>query len=528
MLKWVAVAAGILALLLVAALAALPWFLNTPGFQAYVAQTAAHALGRPVKFASLSIAPFPLPTVKLRGLEVADDPAFGSGPLLTMSEGRIGIRLRPLLSGRVELADLTLEEPTIELVEDRQGRWNWASLGVPAPGAGGAPRSGGRGGSSAGGAPLLSRISVVDGRMQYRKLGVKSSELRVEKINLTVSQTGPGAALRLEGDAVAEPGGVTLAIRDASLTPSGARSLAEMALQATVDVEARDVSPLGGVLVAAPTMVGAMKGRFELSGTPARIVATGTVGFDQLTLAQERPQCEPRRRQLPLSGLRVPVTYAGTQLESTPLEAKVANGTVSLRLAVALGSAPVATLKDIKVKGVELGPILVDFLCQAYAVTGPMDLSGEASLRATDPWRTANGSGRLRIGPGKVMGKDVVNLVNEVVGLAGAASALLSPERRGRLAAPLDFEAITATYTITNGVVKTDDLLYQGPDVRVAGAGTFTLADGRINMNVTLTQGPNEVKGLVTGTAGALRAVPTDVRVPDTRGIKKFLDKLFR
>ncbi len=509
MLKWVFVAAGILVLLLVAALAALPWFLNTPGFQAYVAQTAAHALGRPVKFASLSIAPFPLPTVKLRGLEVADDPAFGSDPLLTMSEGRIGIRLRPLLSGRIELADLTLEEPTIELVEDQQGRWNWASLGVPAPGAGGAPRSGGRGGSSAGGAPLLSRISVVDGRMQYRKLGVKSSELRVEKINLTVSQTGPGAALRLEGDAVAEPGGVSLAIRDASLTPSGARSLAEMALQATVDVEARDVSPLGGVLVAAPTMVGAMKGRFELSGT-------------------ERPQCEPRRRQLPLSGLRVPVTYAGTQLESTPLEAKVANGTVSLRLAVALGSAPVATLKDIKVKGVELGPILVDFLCQAYAVTGPMDLTGEASLRATDPWRTANGSGRLRIGPGKVMGKDVVNLVNEVVGLAGAASALLSPERRGRLAAPLDFEAITATYTITNGVVKTDDLLYQGPDVRVAGAGTFTLADGRINMNVTLTQGPNEVKGLVTGTAGALRAVPTDVRVPDTRGIKKFLDKLFR
>ena len=190
MLKWVAVAAGILALLLVAALAALPWFLNTPGFQAYVAQTAAHALGRPVKFASLSIAPFPLPTVKLRGLEVADDPAFGSGPLLTMSEGRIGIRLRPLLSGRVELADLTLEEPTIELVEDRQGRWNWASLGVPAPGAGGAPRSGGRGGSSAGGAALLSRISVVDGRMQYRKLGVKSSELRVENWKLRLPPSG--------------------------------------------------------------------------------------------------------------------------------------------------------------------------------------------------------------------------------------------------------------------------------------------------------------------------------------------------
>src|SRR2546428_9876424 len=106
MLKWMFVAAGILALLLVAALAALPWFLNMPGFQVYVAQTAAHALGRPVKFASLAIAPFPIPTVKLQNLEVAEDPAFGPGPFLTVAEGRMRIRLRPLLSGRVELADL--------------------------------------------------------------------------------------------------------------------------------------------------------------------------------------------------------------------------------------------------------------------------------------------------------------------------------------------------------------------------------------------------------------------------------------
>jgi hypothetical protein len=64
--------------------------------------------------------------------------------------------------------------------------------------------------------------------------------------------------------------------------------------------------------------------------------------------------------------------------------------------------------------------------------------------------------------------------------------------------------------------------------VRVAAAGTFTLADGRVDMGVTLTQGQNEVRGVVSGTAGALRVVPTDLRVPDTRGIKKFLDKLFR
>jgi len=527
MRKWVFIAAGVLAVLL-AALASVPWFLNTPAFEAYVSQTATHALGRPVKFESLSIAAFPLPTVKLRGLEVADDPAFGTGPFLTVGEGRLGIRVKPLLSGRVELANLTLEEPKIELVEDARGRWNWASLGAAAPSAAGAPRSGGRVASPSAGAVLLSRISIVDGRVQYRKVGGKSAELQVEKINLTVSQTAPGAALRLHGDAVAQPGDVRLKITDASLTPAGARSLGEMPLQATVEVEARDVAPVGGAIAAAPALAGAMKGRLEISGTAARIAATGAVGLDRLTLSDDRPQCEPKRRQLLLSDLRVPVAYAGTQLDSVPLEARLASGTVSLRLAISLALAPAATLKDISVKGVELGPILVDFLCQAYAVTGPMDLTGEASLRAADPWRTLSGSGRLRIGPGKVMGREVVTLVNEVVGLAGVASTLLSPERRARPGAPLDFESITATYTITNGVVRTDDLLYQGPDVRVAAAGTFALADGRVNMDVTLTQGQNEVKGVVSGTSGALSVVPTGVRIPDTRGIKKFLDKLFR
>src|SRR6266508_1598795 len=254
MRKWVFIAAGVLAVLL-AALASLPWFLNTPAFEAYVSQTAIHALGRPVKFESLSIAAFPLPTVKLRGLEVADDPAFGTGPFLTVGEGRLGIRVKPLLSGRVELANLTLEEPKIELVEDARGRWNWASLGAAAPSAAGAPRSG--------------------GRVEYRKVGGKSAELQVEKINLTVSQTAPGAALRLHGDAVAQPGDVRLKITDASLTPAGARSLGEMPLQATVEVEARDVAPVGGAIAAAPALAGAMKGRLEISGTAARIAATG-------------------------------------------------------------------------------------------------------------------------------------------------------------------------------------------------------------------------------------------------------------
>jgi len=528
MLKWLLVVCAIFVLVFGAVLAVLPWFLNTSGFQQYVAHAATQAIGRRVRFTSLSIAPFPLPSVKLRGLEVADDPAFGPQPFLTVGEGRMGIRLRPLLSGRIELADLVLDQPTIALVSDDRGRWNWTSIGAVAPAPTGAPRSGGRIGVGAPASVLPSRVSIVDGRLQYRRHGTKSGELGLERINVTVNQAARRAALRIQGAAVVQPGDIKLVIREASLAPSGARGLSEMALQATVEVDAPDVGPLAATIFHVPTVAGAMKGRLDLSGTPARIAATGAVGFDGLVLSEERPHCEPRGRRLPIGDLRIPVALTGAQLESAPVEGRVANGTVALHMSVTIGSASALTLKDIDVRGVELAPILLEFLCLPSAVTGPMDLTGEVSMLATDPWRTASGSGRFRIGPGRATGRDIVRLVNDVIALADVGSTVLSSERRARESAPLDFASITGTYRIIGGVVMTDDLLYQGADLRVTGKGTVTLLNGRVEMAIVVTQGRNQVRGLVSGTAEALRVLPTEIRVPDLRGARRFLDTLYR
>jgi hypothetical protein len=179
----------------------------------------------------------------------------------------------------------------------------------------------------------------------------------------------------------------------------------------------------------------------------------------------------------------------------------------------------------------DLGPVLVDYLCQPYAVTGPLDLSGEAILRLPDvrppeTMRGVDGSGRIKIGPGKVVGRDVVNLVRDVVGLGNAVSAVVRPGRSA-VPSPLDFDSITATYTVASGVARTEDLVYTARDVRVSAAGTYGLGDRRVAMEVTLTEGANQVKGLVTGAPGSLRVVPTAVRVRD-RDIRRFLDRLFR
>ena len=128
--RWIIAVVAVVVLAAAAALAAVPFLVDTPRAQALIAASASQALGRPVKFTGVSVRVFPLPAVALRGLEVAEDPAFGPTPFLRLETGHLELRLRPLLAGRIEFGDLVLKRPVIALIQNPNGRWNFASLGA--------------------------------------------------------------------------------------------------------------------------------------------------------------------------------------------------------------------------------------------------------------------------------------------------------------------------------------------------------------------------------------------------------------
>jgi len=65
------------------------------------------------------------------------------------------------------------------------------------------------------------------------------------------------------------------------------------------------------------------------------------------------------------------------------------------------------------------------------------------------------------------------------------------------------FDSITGTYQIANGVLTTRDLLYTSRVMKVAVAGEYGLATGRMNLDMVVSHGRGEVKAKVTGTAAA-------------------------
>ena len=93
-----------------------------------IAVSIGSALDRRVSIDNVHLRLLPRPGFDLEGLVIYDDPAFSAEPMIRAQEVSAAIRLRSLLRGRLEIANLSANEPSINLVRNEQGRWNLASL----------------------------------------------------------------------------------------------------------------------------------------------------------------------------------------------------------------------------------------------------------------------------------------------------------------------------------------------------------------------------------------------------------------
>jgi hypothetical protein len=373
---------------------------------------------------------------------------------------------------------------------------------------------------------MVSRVRFTDAVIHVRRRGLKDGDLTIDSINATISGLG-AQDLDIRGDAKIEPGGLKL--RDVRVVV-GLRA-AEMPIKGSVSLEGEDIAPLArAFLFASPALSGPVKGKLEVSGTAARPGAMGQIDFSRATLSQDRPQCPPpTRRQLALQEVRMPVLLKPGFFESTPLRAGFGKGTVAVRITAGLGGgSPLLTLGDIKIAKVELLPILEGYLCQSFAVSGPLDLDGELSMRTADLWRTMNGTGRFTVGSGRVVGEGALALARQALQAGSAIDRALRGDFSGPGKTALEFQSITGSYRIISGLARTDDLVYQAKDLKMTAAGTYALADGRTDMAVVITQSAGQFRARVTGGDGSFRVVPTGVKVQDPAAVKKFLDRLLR
>ena len=144
--RLLAVLAGALAVLVLAAALALRHFFPPERIKAVALAKLEAALGREVRIDSVSLG---LRGLRLEGLEISEAPDFRAGVFVKAQSVLARWDLRALLRRRVAVSEVALDDFECNLVKDAQGRLNAATIGpstkpgqAPAPKKASAPRAG--------------------------------------------------------------------------------------------------------------------------------------------------------------------------------------------------------------------------------------------------------------------------------------------------------------------------------------------------------------------------------------------------
>jgi AsmA family len=122
--RWVVAVAA----LLVAAAVVAPPLISLNGLHRRIADSISQAIGRPVRMSSITLRLIPRPGFEIADFVVDEDPAFGAEPILRSSQVIASVRILPLWRGRLEIARIAFDEPSVNLVRNREGRWNFDAL----------------------------------------------------------------------------------------------------------------------------------------------------------------------------------------------------------------------------------------------------------------------------------------------------------------------------------------------------------------------------------------------------------------
>jgi uncharacterized protein involved in outer membrane biogenesis len=114
-------------LLLVAALV-LPPLINISRYQRQISASLAAALGHPVEVSGIKLQLLPRPAVQIANFVVDSTPGYSAEPILQCSSVTAAFRIMSLWRGRLEIARISLDEPSLNLERGPNGQWNFASV----------------------------------------------------------------------------------------------------------------------------------------------------------------------------------------------------------------------------------------------------------------------------------------------------------------------------------------------------------------------------------------------------------------
>jgi len=546
---------GIVIAVLIVIVLVLPFVVNVNDYRPRIESELTNALGRNVTVGNLSLSLWS-GSLAADNIAIADDPSFSSSPFIKAQTLNVGVEILPLvLSKTLHITELTLSQPQVNLLRNREGKWNFSTIGAASP----SKKTGATPPSSAGQAPPPSGTETtktspstpaespkeasnpkseqsIEQNLSVGKLSIKNGQVSIadtakatkphiyKNANLTVKDFSFSSQFpfTLTADL---PGGGNISL-DGNAGPINPSDASVTPVQAKLDVKGFDVDASGFMDPSSGISgVASFNGTVNSNGTQAQ--SSGDATVDRLKLS---PKGSPAQRSV---ALKYQTTYE-LQKQVGQIQADVTVGKAIAKLTGTYdlhGDSPALSMK-LSADNMPVDDL--ETLLPALGVTLPSGSSLQggtlsADLNVNGPVEKLVITGPVKLANTKLHGFDM--------GSKMSAISMLSGVKTG---SDTEIQTFSSNVHVAPAGIQTSNVNLVVPSLgTVTGDGTVSPANAldykmKASLNGTAVSGASALAGLsgkgasipffIQGTASDPKFVP-DVKGMLSSGLGKGLGK---
>ncbi len=441
-------------------LLALPFLIDLNKYQDQYKPLIEDALNRKVQLQDIRLTIWPRIGARVAGVTVLDDPAFGSSPFTSLTSLNVGVKLMPLLSGKVEVEEITLRDPVITVIKNKSGVLNVSTIGRTGVEL---PKTPSRAPIPSTEGPLkilallaVDRVSIAGGKLTYRDLSaLKPTEYILQNMEILLQSVRLGQSPRLHIGMLIQP--LNLPVRlDGTFGP----------LKESTDIDAINLQLAFGSTDFSIT--GKMVGRNSSLNISAPAINTANL-----------PVALPFQKPVDVKNLQIAAEVQGQDVLLQNFSFQLFDGQVTAEGRVRSGSETPPFTGNMTIHGMQLGPGLNAMATTQVSISGTAgaDLGVQGrGLSMPDLTKSLEGTGHMAVKDGKIEG---MNLLQEAISILKIAGISLDNAKATA------FSTIETDFAIKQGIIHVQRLVIDSHDFQAIGGGTIGF-DQTLNLTVNL------------------------------------------
>ncbi|MEP6932738.1 MAG: AsmA family protein [Nitrospirota bacterium] len=450
----------IVVFLVVGGILALPFLIDLNKYQDQYIPLIEDALNRKVQLQDIRLTIWPQIGARVTGFAVLDDPAFGAGPFASLTSLDVGVKLMPLLSGKIEVEDITLRHPVITIIKNKNGILNVSTIGRTGVAI---PKTPSRAPIPSTEGPLkilallaVDRVSITGGSLTYRDLSApKPTEYTLQDMELLLQSVRLGQSPTLHAGLLLQPMNLPVKL-DGTFGP----------LKETTDIDAISIQlDLG-------------KAAFTITGKTAGQNATMNISSPLIDTAN-LPMALPFNKPVAVTDLKIALEVKGQEITLNNLSFQLFNGQAKGHGTMITGSGTTPFTSSVTIQGLELGRALDAVAATQVSISGTagadLALHGRG-FSMSDLTKALEGTSHVAVKDGKIEG---VNLLQEAISILKVAGLSLDNTKA------TVFSTMETDLAIKQGTLHVQRFLMDSHDFQTTGGGTIGF-DQTLNLTVDL------------------------------------------